>query len=200
MRLLLLVGSILIGLAMAGCLPVTSLSPLGTTVGAKPDPQLTGMWKGKLGTSAEAAYLTFYPEQNGVMKVVMLAPPSANDDGGWMIFEARPVALGSYRYLDAREIEDGGKPPDPKLAHVPVLYKISGDGFFVLYLIDETVARAAIRKGTIAGTIEPSDFGDVTITAAPTALDAYFGADAGRALFTKPLGIFQRMNPSADSR
>src|SRR5438105_3003860 len=110
-RFLSLVASMLAGVAMAGCLPVTSSSPLGSTVAATPDPALTGLWKGKLGTSTDAAYVTFYPERDGVGKIVVLAPPTPKDDGGWIVFEAHMVMLGSNRYLDAREIEDGGKPP-----------------------------------------------------------------------------------------
>jgi hypothetical protein len=182
------------GLVLAGCLPVVSASPLGTTVAVTADPQLTGMWRGKVGTSVSAAYVVFYPGRDGVQKIVMLAPPTANDEGGWMIFEAHRATLGGNTYLDAREVEDGGKPPEAKLAHVPVLYKINGDGFLVLYLVDETAARAAIAGGALAGTVEPGEYGDITITAAPAALDAFFSGSAGRALFNKPLGTFQRVN------
>jgi hypothetical protein len=193
-RVLLLVASMASGLVLAGCLPVTSSSPLGTTVAATGDPQLTGMWKGKLGTSAGAAYVIFYPGHDGVQKIVLLAPPTANDEGGWMVFQARAATLGGNTYLDAREVEDSGSPPDTKLGHVPVLYKIGRDGFLVLYLVDETAARAAIARGTLAGTVEPGEFGDVTITANPAALDAFFSGSACRALFSKPLGTFQRVN------
>jgi hypothetical protein len=184
-------AAVILAAALSSCLPVTSSSPLGTTVTTKPDPQLTGLWKGKIGSAANA-YLTFYPARDGTMKIILLAPPTADDEGGWMIFEARPVALGGNTYLDARAVDDGGKPPDPKLTHVPVLYRVNGDGLLAVYLIDEEAARNAVDKRTIAGTIEPGDFGDVTLTAAPAALDAFFASDAGRALFTKPLGILQR--------
>jgi hypothetical protein len=150
------------------------------------------MWKGKVGSSANA-YLTFYPASDGTVKIVLLAPPGADDEGGWMVFEARPVALGANTYLDTRAVDDGGKPPEPKLTHVPVLYRVNGDGSLIVYLIDEAAARDAVSAGTIAGTVEPGDFGDVTITAAPAAVDALFASNAGRALFTKPLGILQRV-------
>jgi len=179
---------------LAGCLPVTSSSPLGTTVAATGDPQLAGMWKGKLGTSAGVAYVVFYPGKDGVQKIVMLAPPTADDEGGWMVFEARAAKLGANTYLDARELEDNGRQPEAKLGHVPVLYKANGDGFLALYLIDEPAARAAIARRALAGTVEPGEYGDVTITADPAALDAFFSGSAGRALFDKPLGTFQRVN------
>jgi hypothetical protein len=185
-------AAVALAAALSSCLPVTSSSPLGTTVAATADPKLTGMWKGKVGSAANA-YMTFYPERDGTMKIVLLAPPAADDEGGWMIFAARATVLGSNTYLDARAVEDGGKPPDPKLAHVPVLYRVNGDGSLVLYLIDEAAARGAIGKGKIAGTIEPGDQGDVMLTADPAALDAFFASDAGRALFTSPLAVLQRV-------
>ena len=193
-----LAAAVILGAALSACLPVVSSSPLGTTVAGSADGRLTGMWKGKVGTSTNA-YLTVYPPHEGTVKIVLLAPPAADDEGSWMIFEARTITLGSNSYLDARVVDDGGKPPDAKLAHMPVLYRVTGNGSLVLYLIDEVAARKAIATGTIAGTIEPGDFGDVTLTAEPAALDAFFASDAGRALFTKPLGILQRVNPSADS-
>ena len=188
-------AAVALALALAACLPVTSSSPLGTTTAATTNTRLTGMWKGRIGSAANA-YMTFYPAHDGTTKIVLLAPPSSDDEGGWMVFEARAVRLGDNTYFDARALDDGGKPPDPKLAHVPVLYRVNGDGSLLLYLIDEEAARNAISKGTIAGSVEPGDFGDVTITAAPAALDAFFASDAGRALFTKPLAILQRVNTS----
>jgi hypothetical protein len=77
---------------------------------------------------------------------------------------------------------------------MPVLYRISADGSLALYLIDEKAARAAIEKGALAGTVEPGEYGDVTITAGPAALDTFFASAAGRALFMKPIGILQRVN------
>jgi hypothetical protein len=180
---------------LAACLPVTTSSPLGTTAVPQADRALTGMWKGRFSDSEPAAYATFYRQSDGTMKIVLLTPPNEKDDGGWMILPARTIRLGSQKYLDidARQIEGEGKPADPKLAHVPVLYRISGDGFLVLYLIDESTARKAVHSGKIAGTIEPGKFGDVTITAAPAKLDAFFASNAGRSLFTKRLGILSRV-------
>lgn len=191
-RILILVASTVLQLVLTGCLPVTSSSPLGTTAGPTSDPLLTGMWEGKLGSSTDVAYIAFYPGDGGTRKIVVLAPPTANDEGGWIVFEAREATLGGNTYLDAREIEDNGKAPDARLAHVPILYRFTGDGLLALYLIDERAARAAIEEGAIAGVIEPGEFGDVTLTAAPATLDAFFASAAGRALFTKPAGTVRR--------
>jgi hypothetical protein len=177
---------------LTACLPVSSSSPLGTTVSPTPAPLLTGMWKGRLGTSASAAYITIYPAHDGMRKIVVLAPPAPGDEGGSMVFEARAAMLGRNTYLDAREIDDERKAPKAK--HVPVLYRINGDGFLVLYLIDEKAARMSIEKGAIAGTVEAGEFGDIRITADPATLDRFFASNAGRALFTRPLGILQRVN------
>lgn len=193
-RIGVLIMSIVLETVLTGCLPVTTSSPIGTTVATNADPQLTGLWKGKLGTSPGVAYVAFYPPRDGARRIVLLAPPTHDGEGGWMVFEARAATLGGNAFLDAREIEEDGKAPDPRLAHFPALYKVRGDGSLVLYLIDENAARTAIEKGAIAGKVEPGEFGDVIITADPATLDRFFASGAGRALFAKPLGILQRVN------
>lgn len=183
--------AVVAGFAATSCLPVTTSSPIGLA-GSKPDPLLTGMWKGKVGESRAITYLTFFPQSDGGLKIVMLMPPAASEDGGWMVFQARSVSLGSYQYLDSRQVDDGGKPPDARLAHIPVLYHVTGDGLLVLYLMDETAAREAIQKGEIAGTIGPGEYGDITLTADPVALDALLGSDVGRGLFKKPFAMLEQ--------
>jgi hypothetical protein len=182
-------------LMVTACLPVTSTSPIGTTAGYKADPQLTGMWKGQTDDSGSIGYFTFFPQKDGSFKVMLLDPPASGDSGDWMAFEIHTARLGAYQYMDVRETDDGGKPPDPRLAHVPVLYRVGENGSLVFYLMDEDAAKAAIKAGKISGRVESGDFGDVTVAAAPTALDALLGTAAGRALFTKPFATLQRINP-----
>ena len=193
-RIILLVACTAFELILTACLPVSTISPLGTTVSPAPAPLLTGMWRGRLGTSASPAYIAIYPAHDGLRKIVVLGPPNSSEDGGLMVFEARAAMLGGNTYLDTRDVDDDRKTPEAKLAHVPVLYKTSADGHLALYLIDEKVARMSIEKGAIAGTVEPGEFGDVRITADPATLDRFFASSAGRALFTRPLGILQRVN------
>lgn len=193
-RIGLLVVSIVLEMVLTGCLPVTTSSPIGTTVATNPDSKLTGLWSGNFGTSPNGAYIAFYAPRDGVRKIVLLAPPMPDGEGGWLAFEAHPATLGGNTYLDAREMDDGGKPPDPRLAHIPILYTISHDGILALYLVDENAARTAIARGAIGGNVEPGKFGDVIITADPATLDRFFASDNGRALFTKPLAILRRVN------
>ena len=182
-------------LMVTACLPVTSTTPIGTTAGYKPDPQLTGMWKSQADSSGGIGYFTFFPQNDGSFKVILLDPPASGDSGGWMVFEIHTVRLGAYQYMDARETDDSGKPPDPKLTHVPVLYRVGEDGSLALYLMDQDAAKAAIKTGKISGTAEQGDYGDVILSAAPAALDAFLGTAAGRALFTKPFVTLQRISP-----
>ena len=182
-------------LILTACLPVTSTSPIGTTAGYKADAQLTGMWKAQSGDSGSIGYFTFFPQNDGSFKVVLLDPPISGDSGGWMVFEIHTARIGAFQYMDARETDDTGKPPDPKLAHVPVLYRAGENGSLVLYLMDEDAAKAAIKSGKISGTVEQGDYGDVILSAAPAALDALLGTAAGRALFTKPFVTLRRINP-----
>jgi hypothetical protein len=91
-------------------------------------------------------------------------------------------------------VSENGKPGDsdtpPK--NIPALYRINGDGALVVYLMDEKRAEAAIKANKLAGTIDPGQYGDVSITASPSDLDAFMATADGRALFDRPLIILRR--------
>ena len=188
-------ATIAAALAVSACLPVTSKTPVGTTVGLKADQTLAGMWKGRSGTDNNSFYLTFFPQDDGTLKALLLTPPDTKDKGGWLTFSVQTAMLGRNQFLDAKELDDSGKPPDTKLADntIPLLYRVNGDGALVLYLADEKAVSAAIKQGKIAGDIEPGQFGDVTLTASAAELDALLGTPTGRALFKKPLALFKRV-------
>jgi hypothetical protein len=179
----------LAALGLAACPPVTSKTPIGTTVTAVRDPALDGVWKGHVAGDKANSYFTFLPQDDGTYSVIAVTPSSPKDKGGWLAFSAQTVSLGPYHYINARETFDSGKPATGAMADntFPVLYRVNGDGALVLYIIDETQAKNAIKAGKIVGTVEDGQSGDVTLTAAPGDLDAYMGSADGRALFIKPL-------------
>lgn len=185
----------LIGIGLAACPPVTSKTPVGTTVTAVRDPALTGLWRGHVGDNAASSYFTFFPQDDGSVHVVVVSPPSKDDRGGYGMFAIQAARLGKYRYLNARQMFDDGKPATGPMADrtFPVLYHFDDDGALILYIVDETAAKNAVRAGKIAGTIESGDYGDVVLTAAPGALDAFMASPAGRALFTKPVVILRKV-------
>jgi len=187
----------MLGIGVAACPPVTSKTALGTTSPSMitPEPALIGMWKGRIGTTAGFSYITFFPQDDGTVSAVALTPSSPKDKGGWGAFTLQTVTLGAYHYMNLRETISDGKPGDGAMANnaTPVLYRINGDGAMVLYIIDETAAKNAIKSGKIAGTIEPGDYGDIMLTATPGDLDTFMASPAGRALFIKPLGILRRV-------
>lgn len=184
-----------IGIGLAACPPVTSKTPVGTTVKAVRDPALTGVWRGKVADGDVVATFTFLPQDNGTYTVVLVTPSSAKDNGGYGVFPVQTVTLGHYHFMNAREIFEDNKPAKGPMADntFPLLYRLSGDDTLVLYLIDETAARGAIKSGKLKGTIGEGDFGDVTLTASPGDLDAFMASAAGRALFTKPLVVLKKM-------
>lgn len=185
----------LTGLGLAACPPVTSKTAIGTTVAAAPDPALTGVWKGRVSQSGDTlSYFTFLPQDDGTITAVVVTPPTEKDKGGWGVFSVKPVQLGSWHYLNARETINDGKPATGNMADntIPLLYRVNGDGALVLYIIDEQAARNAITSGKLAGTVEEGQFGNVTLTAQPGELDSYMASPAGRALFVKPLVILRR--------
>jgi hypothetical protein len=178
-------------LATSACLPVTSKSPVGTTVGYRADPQLTGLWKGR--PVGLPGYFAFFPQADGSTKVIWLNLPASRDRGGWIVFNVHTATLGSDLYMDASGIETDGGPFDPKLEHIPVLYGFGADGSLALSLMDEDAVRHAIEAGRIAGVVETRAFGDVVLTASPDALDAFLATPAGHALF-KRVAILDRVS------
>jgi hypothetical protein len=185
-------------LALAGCLPVTTTSPVGSTSGFRPDPALYGMWEGSTQTpdEHEVAYIAFLPGgDNGNATAIFVSTPVPVKSGDWASYAVKITALGRYHYLNAQALITDGKPAEGSEANdsFPVLYQLDAAGTLTLYLIDEDAAKAALKAGKIAGLVRAGTFGDVTLTAAPSDLDAYFSGPSGRALFTKPLIVMHRV-------
>jgi hypothetical protein len=192
----------LTGMALfaAACLPVTTSVPVGTTVGQAQDPVLSGMWKGRDPSSGQNEYIAFFPRSDGTTTGLMIEPGGKNS--GAVGFSFQTVALGTNRFMNVRLIkidenavnDKGPATPDSETSSntFPVLYRVTGDGSFVPYLLDEKRTAAAIKSGKIAGTIGPGQFGDIVITAPAADLDAFFQTPDGRALFAKPLAIFKK--------
>ncbi len=185
----------LMGIGLCACPPVTSKTPVGTTVKAVRDPALTGVWRGKVAEGDAVSYFTFLPQDDGTYSVVLVTPPSAKDNGGFGVFGVETVTLGRLHFINARELSDDNKAAKGAMADntIPLLYKLEGDNTLVLYMMDEDAARNAIKAGKIKGTVEEGQFGDVTLTASPGELDTYMGSPAARALFTKPLVTLKRV-------
>jgi hypothetical protein len=187
-------------LLLTACLPVTSTSPVGTTVGFAADPALSGLWRGQVHRPEGWVYMTFFPQADGTTTALLISPPdpSRKDDsakGDWSAYALQTAAVGPYRYMNAKELSNNGKPPDAAQADktFPLLYRVNSDGALVIYLLDEKAAAAAIKSNAIAGTISQGQFGDITLTADPTTLDAFMATPAGRALFVKPLILLKKV-------
>ena len=185
----------LIGIGLCACPPVTSKTPVGTTVKAVRDQALAGVWRGKVADGDAASYFTFLPQDDGTYSVVLVTPPSAKDNGGFGVFGAETVSLGRFHFINARELTDENKAAKGTMADntIPILYKREGDNTLVLYLVDEDAARNAIKAGKIKGTVEEGQFGDITLTASPGELDAFMASPAARTLFTKPLVVLKKV-------
>lgn len=185
----------ILGLGLCACPPVTSKTPVGTTVKAVRDPDLSGVWRGKFGGDDTPSYITFFPQDDGTVNALAVTLPSKDSKGGYGVFTMQAVKLGKYHFLNARETMDDGKPAKGSMADrtFPILYRMDDDGALALYIIDEPAAKNAIKAGKIAGTIESGDYGDVVLTAPPGALDAFMASPDGRALFTRPVAVFKKV-------
>jgi hypothetical protein len=182
-------------LLLAGCLPVTSKAPVGTTAGLAADKALFGTWKGH---SADAdnksdGYFHFMAAKDGTLTAAVVLATGSSDDG-WSIFNLRTATLGKNHFINAVETFDKDAPTegDLKNANIPMLYTLKGRTL-TLYLIDEDKAKAAVKAGKIKGEIEPGDMGDVVITAAPAELDAFMAKPEAAEMF-KALLVLKRVD------
>jgi hypothetical protein len=172
-------------LLVAGCLPVTSKTPVGTTAGLGADPALYGTWKGQSSDAKDKndGYFHFMKAKDGSVTAVMVLARGSDDDG-WTVFNVRTATLGKNHFINAVETFDKDAPAEGSLknANIPLLYTIKGKKL-TLYLLDEDKVKAAIQAGKIAGTVEPGESGDVQITADAAALDAFMATPEAAKLF-----------------
>jgi hypothetical protein len=189
----------LAGLAATACLPVTSKAPVGTTVGLGPDPALAGAWKAAPTADDKGpTYLHFLAGADGGMTVLIVSHAHDKGGSGWSEYRVTAATLNGHHYLNALAVRENGQSPSEAEAtrNTPLLYTLSADGKTLsLYLIDEDAAKAAIKAGDLQGTVEPGNFGDVVLTAAPDKLDAFFARDEALRLFgNKPLVVLERLD------
>ena len=185
-------------LFVAGCLPVTTKNPVGTTAGFKQDPSIIGVWKvepQKDDQDGKQGFIAFLnAEEDGVMTAVMVAP--GKDSGDWGTYRLKLATLGQNYFINAWTVSDNGKPAekDEAAADILLMYRLGRDGKLTLYLLDEEKTTAAVKAGKIKGDVQPGSTGDVHLTAEPAALDKFFASKEGAALFDKPMVTMKKIN------
>lgn len=201
MKAIRIVFVLLAALAATACLPVATKSPIGTTQGFMVDPSLVGTWKGSANGEKVESWFHFLPGHDNTLMAIVVTPPNDTDQGGWGAFALQTVKLGKSWFMNAQEVSDNGNVANDKTAQntTPLLYKISDDGKLTLYMLDEKATAAAIKAGKIQGTVEPGEDGDVTITAEPDDLDAFFQTPEGIALFSKQFAVLTRADASVET-
>jgi hypothetical protein len=181
-------------LLLAGCLPVTSTSPLGTTAGLGADPALYGSWKGHSPEAGDQhdGFFHFMAAKDGSLTAAVILAAGGKDDG-WTVFHVQTARLGRNHFLNAVETFDKDAAASGRLqnANVPLLYVLRGKTL-TLYLLDENKTKAAIKAGKLKGTIEPGKNGDVTITAQPAELDAFMARPEAAEMF-KVMMVLKRV-------
>jgi hypothetical protein len=180
--------TIAVALLLAGCLPVTSKTPVGTTAGLGADEALYGTWIGHSQDEKEKGLAYFHflkgkDNEAGTISALMVTPGDNDDD--WMSFTVRTAKLGAHNYMNA--VATGGNGvkigAGEKGESIPLLYSFGRHHTLTLYLLDEDKVKEAIQAGKIAGTVESGDYGDVKITADAAALDAFMATPEAAKLF-----------------
>ncbi len=195
MRIIRIAATLACVFLLAGCLPVTSKTPVGTTTGLGADKALIGTWKGH---SADAdnkddGFFHFMQAKDGSLTIAVILAKGSSDDG-WTIFNARTASLGKNHFINAVETFDKDAPAegDMKNANIPLLYAVKGRTL-TIYLIDEDKAKAAINAGKVKGTVEPGNSGDAQITADGAELDAFMAKPEAADLF-KVMMVLKRVD------
>ena len=181
-------------LFVAACLPVTTKNPVGSTAGFRPDAALAGVWLAHgENKDDKPGYIAFLGHGDNGMTALLISPDGK--DGEWESYTLETAMLGGNRYMNVRSALKNGE-PDTDMGsadRIPMLYRLAKDGTITLYILDDDKTAAAIKAGKIAGKIDPGSSGDVHITAAPKALDAFFATKGGAALFDKPFVALRRV-------
>jgi len=195
MRIVHVAVTVFCAVLLAGCLPVTSKTPVGTTAGLGADSALFGTWKGHSPDSDNKAdgFFHFMLAKDGSMTVALILAKGTSDDG-WTIFNAHTAKLGDNHYLNAVETFDKDAPAegDLKNANIPLLYVVKGRTL-TLYLLDEDKTKEAVKTGLITGKIEPGDMGDVVLTADGPELDAFMAKPQAAGMF-KVLMVLKKVD------
>jgi len=175
-------------LLAAACLPVTTKTPVGSTVGLGTDSALYGTWKGRSPNPNDKensfGYFPFVKGKDGTLSALMVSAAGGSDDE-WTAFNLRTATLGKNHFMNVVETFDNNEPvaSDLKDASFPVLYKFGKNHTLTLYLLDEDKTKEAIAAGKLAGTVESGNFGDVKITSDDAALDAFMATPEAVKLF-----------------
>ena len=184
----------LAALALAACYPPTTSKPVGTTVGFKSDPSLVGLWRADPEPGRhEFYYYHLLDNKDGAMFAV-LVPSGDGKAGDVMMFKFKIARFGNVGFLNVRAMMDPEhESPDQPPGTVPVLYRFGANGKLQIFLADEDATKDAIRSHKIAGTVGTAGTDDAVVTADGTALDKFFRARAGLALFKEPFATLTRV-------
>src|SRR6185437_16562226 len=127
---------------LTACYPVTTTSPIGTTVGFSTDTALAGLWRAEMAQSDdEVVFFHFLPMDDGSFKVVIVSG-GEKLNGEWSVARVKAASLGDNHFLNAEMVFDNGKrTSDPKHGTVPLLYRFETDGRVSLFLISEDAAK-----------------------------------------------------------
>jgi hypothetical protein len=178
-----------LGLVLSACYPPTTSHPVG--VAGKPDPALTGTWRGT-NEDGKPGYFHFLTPSDGAITVLIAeGGPKAED---WNVASVTASRLGANRFFNARLVSSNGKPEEGAPAGtVPILAKTDAKGQMSLFMMDETMVKAAITGGKIKGAIGQGQMGDAVITADAATLDKFLQTPAGLALFAKPFFVLKKV-------
>jgi len=176
-------------LLLVACYPPTTSHPVG--VAGKPDPALTGTWRGT-NEDGKPSYFHFLTPSDGTITVLIAeGGPKAED---WNVASVTAARLGANRFFNARLVSSNGKPEEGAPAGtVPILAKTDAKGQMSLFMMDETAVKAAIAGGKIKGTVGQGQMGDAVITADAAALNNFLATPAGLALFAKPFFVLKKV-------
>lgn len=184
-------------LVTAGCTPVRSINPVGTTTTQTLDVSLCGTWKDDIFRLNLGEDIHVVEVGEGKLTAFKSDVRQSQDGvGSFDIFQFTTAVAGTNHFINARDIRLEGDKSVDRPGWRLLFYTVRKDGQSLkLYYLDDTKVTKAIETGVLKGHIEKHRttnadgkteivVDSIEITAGPAELDAFMATPQALGLFT----------------
>ncbi len=194
-RLLPACGAILLGLALAACVPESN-NPAGDPASAVHDGDLYGLW----GADWEDGRLFLHVFDAGQGLIDVYTVNHKKDGGGEADhYQGFVSAVGKRRIVNLQLVDANGEDSGGAATYVFVAYQMTAPGKLEVHFIDDKVFIAAVTAGTLKGQVTGEGADQTVLLTDDSARIADFMARQDDAtLYGKGI-LFRRLYPTASN-
>lgn len=154
---------------LSGCYVASKNLPAGS--GPVADERLIGAWQaldedGK--PEKDATFLHFVKTADGAPLVLVLV-----DNHSATNYEMHSIQVGSRTVFGVKPLSSTSPSDKPENDFILGFYEVKGDDLY-LQLLDTKKMEALINSGKLKGTVEPGNYGKVTLTGSSRELTDFF--------------------------